>query len=494
MSRLLNLTRQPASLLTLGLLLALLLPLSRVRAEESPAGTLLLEGFEEQDALERWYFQEAAGQLATARATEGVRSARISFGAEGRKGPELAMRLPLDQHYLPGNDYLPFDRLAFDVYNETGKVIELRAGLRDTLGNQLSYRTFSIPPRSGMTCELPIAHLFKHVPQVFGSRGEKEEQPPKILSFYLLLVERNELYLDNLRLVASPLEVREAGLGLDPFQAGRVLAGCRLNRAAACDLRIMDDQGRIVARHYQLTDLFRWSWESETDRSTLAPGSYTARLTVADVRWNPDRPIVRELGSFQVAPERERPELVAWHEPTTRQVMLSDRPQAGQPVLTWEEIAAEKPELAPLRIEMARGEVEGAQLVFLTRSRTARLGFAIEGLSHTRGGMPFPLEGGEILQVGYVLTRDPLYYEVDHIGWWPDALLPNAQMYAEPQECMPVWVNLRSDRETVPGLYRGRLAITLNGERAGSIPLEVTVHPPVLPESDYDPHRVHHLR
>ena len=102
----------------------------------------------------------------------------------------------------------------------------------------------------------------------------------------------------------------------------------------------------------------------------------------------------------------------------------------------------------------------------------------------------FPLEGSEILQVGYVKTEDPGYYEVDFTGWWPDALLPVEQMYAEPGEAMPVWINLRSTQGMEAGTYRGELAVSLNGKPAGKNPAGGPGLRGGYPGRNHDPHGV----
>ncbi|HUU27210.1 MAG TPA: DUF4091 domain-containing protein [archaeon] len=450
---------------------------------QAQVGQKLLESFETENALRNWELTNVDGEISSEHATEGSQSVRLDFKQRQEGGPWPVAALKLDNRVFPGNDWLGFNKLTFDVFNDSKRVIELRCGLRDsTSTGRYASGTFSIPPQSSQTCEIPVAHIFKKIEPRYLGRGEKHTADVlKILSLYIVLIAENSFFLDNVRLVADELEIKEASLLEDPFLGGRVTVECELSRGARCDLQIRDPRGNVVTRQTRTVDKLSWRWDCQVELATMPPGRYNARLTVTDTKWQPDSPFVRELGSFEIIPEAARPEIVAWHEPTTQKIMLYSRPVKSKKILRMKDIKSGKGDPAPVSIRMARNEYEGAQLVFLTRSQTARLSFAIENLRHEKSGSAFPLADSEILQVGYVNTEDPVYYEVDYIGWWPDALLPVEEMYAEPGECMPVWINLKSKADTEPGTYRGALAVWVNGSRAGSIPLEVQVYDVALP-------------
>ena len=461
------------------LLLSLLFIAQALRAQ---IGVTSLESFEKEGALGAWQLTSVDGEITGEKASEGFRSAHLAFHQRQESGPWPMAVLRLGPDRLPSNDWRGYEKLQFDITNTSGEVIELRAGLRDSTGGRQASGTFSIAPRGSKTCEIPVNRIYRKVEPIYLGRSEKDnDKAPEFLSFYLVLIAEQDFYLDNVRLTADTLKIEDAALLDDPFGRGEIGVACGLSRAAQCDVRVYDQASALVARHVQLTDNLDWRWSDPEELATLPPGTYRAELTVTDVKWDPDSPLRRELGTFRIVPEEQAPQAVAWYVPSTRKVMLDGRPEKGAGVITWAQITGEKGGIEPLKIEMARNEYEGGQVVFLSRGKTMRLEFEIKDLKNAKTGEPFPLEGGGIYQVGYVNTNDPVYYEVDRIGWWPDALLPAPQMYARPGECMPVWVNLKSGAATPPGTYRGRLEVRVDGLRAGAIPLEVRLCKAVLP-------------
>jgi hypothetical protein len=465
---------------------ATLLLFFAVRSLEAQVSVKLLESFEADSSIQHWKLNSAEVSLSTEHATQGSCSARVVFQRKEAQGTWPRIALELGKNVFPERDWIAYEKLEFDIYNQSGHEIRLMAELRDS-ARSYSRKDFIIQPGELKTCEIPVAQLYREIPPAYLAREEKET-PDTVKIVVLLLVPmqpeiEREIFLDNIRLAAEKIEIEEAGLQDDPFGGGKVTVNWRLNRAGRCDLGIYDGQGGLVARRTFYTEKLRWRWDNEKELVTAPPGRYSLRLTVTDFKWNPDAPLVREMGSFEILPEKKRPSTVAWPEPTTRKVMLDDRPSAGSKVLTWEEITTGKSASAPVRIEMASNEYEGAQVVFLARSQPVRLKFAIEALRHEKTGESFPLEGSGIYQVGYLKTKEPVFYDVDFTGWWPDALLPVEQMYAEPDECMPVWINLKSGAGTKPGIYRGRLSVWADSKKAGFIPLEVRVWDATLPTS-----------
>ena len=80
-------------------------------------------------------------------------------------------------------------------------------------------------------------------------------------------------------------------------------------------------------------------------------------------------------------------------------------------------------------------------------------------------------------------TEIPGEYAVDFAGWWPDPLLPVSRVAARAGEATPLWLTFATADTTLPGVYRGSVEISADGQPAGSVPLQVTVHHPVLPDS-----------
>jgi len=443
------------------------------------AGEQLLEDFEEANSLDNWQLTETQAELVAGHATRGAQAARLVFGERSGEGSRPEAVLRIGRRLLPNNEWLGYDRLAFDVYNPGGKVIDLRVGLYDSTA-RVANGVFSIEGGSRMTCEIPVARIYSKVAPVRVELTERVRRRSQHTLELHLGASRSEMILDNVRLVADSLRIESAELGLDPLGGGRVKVEAAANHGVRFDLRIVDSAGRAVARRSEETHIFRWAWDDPLELATLSPGTYRALLTITDFKWQPDSPVERELGSFEVAPEAKRPELVAWYRRATEKVMLDSRPVKGEPLIVITPQGQTGSKAEPLKIEMARNEFEGAQVVFLA-SRPVRIGCRIGELRHEKSGAAFPLEGSQALQVGYLKTEDPVRYQVDFIGWWPDALLPVDQMYAEPAECMPVWINLRSTAATEPGTYRGKLSLWINGEPGGEIPLEVRVYDVTLP-------------
>jgi len=448
----------------------------------SQVGELLLADFEDPASLRKWQLKNVTAEIVSENGTQGLSSAHLTFKKREDKSDWSRVILKLDRSLIPRGDWVPYENLLFDVVNRSEKVIELRAGLTYEQGQRVSSGTYLIRPGEMKTCKVPVAHLYRKMTPEYLAREEMDaERRSEFLSFYLLAIAEDELYLDNVRLVADEIEIKQMALLDDPFGTGQVTTVCDLNRAAQCDVRISGPEGSLMARKVALTDRLRWRWGNPDELETMPSGTYSVTLTITDVKWQPDPPSQHDLGNFEIIPEQEAAHMVAWYVPSTQKVMLHSRPDQDTPVSGWQENGRIIEPEEPLRIEMARNEFEGAQVVFLVRSRVFRLNLRIESLRHRESGKQFPMEGSGVFQVGYVKTRDPLYYEVDHIGWWPDALLPARQMYAVPGECMPVWINLKSQTETEAGLYRGQLVVSVNGADVGSLPLEVRVYDSSIP-------------
>jgi len=459
------------------LFLSLLLCFLAVSSLSAAAHTRVLSDFETAADTALWKVSNAGFSL------EGG-SGRIEFNLPAEGAPRSSAILTLDGRLVPRNDWAAWQRLELDLVNASGEKVGVGCGLRDST---VSYRydLFILKPGERKTACLDVSGFYRRIEPVYGSRGEKRgELPPRILGL-VISQDRpgraNPLRVDNVRLVADELVLKEASLCPDPLAGGMVAVRCDLNRLAQVEARIWGPDGALVKRHYENTKEFYWLWDCPGELETLVPGTYRAELIVTDCKWDPKNVIRRDLGAFEVAPPESRPEIAGWQAPTTRKVMLFHNPGPSDAV--WSLPARGAQPQGALKVEMARGEYEGCQVVFRVRDAVRRLSFKVEDLRSAQGGEAFPAEGLEVLQVGYVYTRDPVYYEVDYMGWWPDALLPVEQMFARPGESMPVWINLKSSRGMKPGLYRGRLAVAAEGHPVGDIPLEVTVYDAVLPES-----------
>ena len=439
-------------------LTGVLLTFWRIAAAE-PVAVEVLADFGEEDPLEGWSLQQVEGEPA------GEGMVRLRYPAwEWWRGKWPSAILDLGSGEFDEEDWTRYDRLVFEVRNESASPAQLKLRLDDREGKR-AVRIFHISAEQEQVCVVPIAELDRG----FDVGG--------VVHFDLYMSQPAVDYaflLDEIRLEADSLEIETAELRIDPFEEGRIGVRARGGRSARWRVRVVGQDGGTAGLHEEGGNRLEWEWAGgET-------GQYEVELSVADTVWSGEE-TVRRLGNFAVIPEGERAEWVVWVEPTTRKVMLHDRPRAGQVFFTGEELEAE--DVPPLRVEMARNEWEGAQAVFLTRRDSAVFRFVLEELRHSESGEPLFLEESAVHQVGYVFTREPGMYAVEFSGWWPDPLLPAAEMRAVPGECMPVWVALKTGEGAAPGTYRGGLGIWADGMWAGRLPLEVRVYDAIVPDS-----------
>jgi hypothetical protein len=86
----------------------------------------------------------------------------------------------------------------------------------------------------------------------------------------------------------------------------------------------------------------------------------------------------------------------------------------------------------------------------------------------------------------YVEVTKPSPLSVEGKGWYPDALIPfptAAPFSVEEAANRVLWVDVYVPADTVPGVYRGSLTITAEGEPAVATPVELTVWNFTLPDT-----------
>jgi len=76
--------------------------------------------------------------------------------------------------------------------------------------------------------------------------------------------------------------------------------------------------------------------------------------------------------------------------------------------------------------------------------------------------------------VEYVKTGPPRAYASEHVGWWPDILMPAKKFDVKTGERQPVWIRVTVPPETVPGKYSGNVTVR-HGELSVSVPVELRV-------------------
>jgi len=446
-----------------------------------PIDVLVIDGFEADDAIQAWELRPSVGgEVVTSHATRGNKAMRVNYPAyvSGNEQWPAAITSTDATGFPP--DWSGYERLLVDVFVEADTAPVLRVQVNDQQNKYM--RSFTIEPGRQQTLEFDLAGVASVVDLAHLTH----------LHFYMTRPPRPAtVYIDNIRLASYPISTEGLRFVTDPFGAGRVAVTGFLSRIGDWRLGVVSENNRTVSVDAGSGDEIDWQWDGRDEAGRpVEPGTYRIIARVSDPERPDARPAIAALGELEVRDGNDRGELLIWQEPTTKKVMLHSRPGASASVIDERALPAMKmqfPQPEPLTVEMARNEVEGTQMVLLAREQMRVRITSEQPLRHIETDQTF---AGEIdlLQVGYAKTEQPPQYEVDHVGWWPDPLIPveqipGGEMIAERRECMPVWINVRSTKDTEPGVYRGYLTVQLNGATTRLMPLQVTVRDVSLPDS-----------
>ena len=370
-------------------------------------------------------------------------------------------------------DWDRYDVLQFAVHNEGEIPAMVRLRLDDDVGGR-ALRYFNAPPGERSRFEVSVASL----------AAELDVTRMEALTFYMRQPpERFVLRLDDVQLEAFPADP-EAVVRVDPFFGGAVIVQAKAGRPVVWSVAVSEKGGDPQVRYTEYARRLKWRQEEP-----LPAGRYQLALVMSDTTYE-RQPVEIDLGGFVVLEKGRRPSLATWYEPSTKKILLHERPLAGQLLGTDRVLAAGK--APPARVEMARNEYEAVQVVFLSDGNPMQLRFELGELVEQAENRQLKDANVALYQVGYVYARKPEEYPVEHTGWWPDPLLPFETMRVEPGECAPLWISVRSGTETVPGLYRGNLAVwgaPIEGDRlpafvrVGQFPLEIRVWDASIPDS-----------
>lgn len=135
-----------------------------------------------------------------------------------------------------------------------------------------------------------------------------------------------------------------------------------------------------------------------------------------------------------------------------------------------------------VEIKSARKEWEAFQIAVLPR-----IGEELKGVSITVSALKGP-NGAQIdrkfihvYRMGYVKTP-AAGYPVIHVGWWPDALLPQDKVDAPCPDLAAFWIDVYVDAKLPAGDYTGEAAISAEGKPTRKIPVHLKVWDFELPE------------
>ena len=128
-----------------------------------------------------------------------------------------------------------------------------------------------------------------------------------------------------------------------------------------------------------------------------------------------------------------------------------------------------------VQLQAARDETESFQLVVVPkRSALAKVTVHASPLKGPAGALPVAWR-----RVGYVKTAKPRY-PAQHVGWWPDPLMPPGAFDVAAGEVQPVWFSVTVPATARPGLYKGQA--TIRHETASvSVPVQLRVRDFRLP-------------
>ncbi|MFO7946187.1 MAG: DUF6067 family protein [Armatimonadota bacterium] len=436
----------------------------------APSNPLVLESFESAEALARWSPRSVSAELTTAHATEGSHAVKLKYPA-WQEGAERWPAFIRDQSGgIPElKRWKLYSKLQYDLYVEPGPdvpegtdSVNYKLRVDDVAGTRWT-TSLRVPVGEPHTVEIPFR------PSVgFGDRGLAH-----VDLFMSQPAHSWTIYLDNIRLVANPLEVEKLQLQPDPFHLGNDGVRARFSLQASYRIEIRNAEDELVRADNGRAVSIDWNWDGETDAGEMAPdGSYKICLKARSRFSPPGWAVDRLLGTTRRQQENV-PEYVWWPLRSTEEVYLWTLPQQG------------RMERRTLSLKLARNEYEASQIAI--RPRPGRslqdVQIRVEGLVHERSGSPFPAEDVNIYQVGHVKTHEPPPpYDYDFLGWHPDPLIERNTFDIADGDTQAVWVQLKTPADIEPGQYKGSVIITSKDAPQTDIPFSVTVWDFTLPD------------
>jgi len=139
-----------------------------------------------------------------------------------------------------------------------------------------------------------------------------------------------------------------------------------------------------------------------------------------------------------------------------------------------------------LHVELARGEMESAQLVLAAPADEALHNVRVTvGPLETRGDASWPRGCLSLWRLGFIDTHN-LWAPHHSLGWLPDPLLPlDAPFDVAAGAYQPVWLRLQAVEGMAAGVYRGEVTVEADGCPAVRVPLRVTVWDFTLPATQH---------
>ncbi|MBI4342289.1 MAG: DUF4091 domain-containing protein [Candidatus Omnitrophica bacterium] len=227
--------------------------------------------------------------------------------------------------------------------------------------------------------------------------------------------------------------------------------------------------------------------------------SYLSLSDVAELRlfqWKPAQETTFYVDAFRLQDTGAAAAVPGPHEERVKDVAPEPAPTPVQPASQWQVGWASgltkifrDPAMfrgrreGPIRLALARGEYESAQIALIGGVTPARVTVAVGALTHQTGAV-IPPGVIEVRRVDYVKTTKP-YYPVTHVGSWPDALPEAAVVDVPAKAVQPVWITLGAPDSLPAGRYQGAVTLTDEAGRAESLNLDVTIWDFTLPRTSH---------
>lgn len=128
----------------------------------------------------------------------------------------------------------------------------------------------------------------------------------------------------------------------------------------------------------------------------------------------------------------------------------------------------------------ARGEHENVQIAVLPDVGKELNGVKLSVSSLKSANATIPSSAIKLYRVGFVKTV-PAAYPVQHVGYWPDPLVPNAPINVTGLDLGLFWVDVWVPSNALPGNYQAVLTVTADGVQPRTLKLNMEVLPFALP-------------
>ncbi len=133
-------------------------------------------------------------------------------------------------------------------------------------------------------------------------------------------------------------------------------------------------------------------------------------------------------------------------------------------------------------ISLARNEYENFQVAVFARQPLKNVSVAVSELLAEDGSF-IPTSGVSAQVTGFVQTKWRPDNQPEYVGWYPDPIL-NFQHSCDvvAEDLQSFWVRIYAPRYQKPGIYRGTVTVTADGQPPMEIALNVTVRTFTLPD------------